>query len=249
MRKIILPFVSKIAFSPAVFSRIAGVTLATSLMAGCAFTQGSDISNPLTRKASWFSYLNADDLRVACSAGDAEGRIRLVYNADYYKEVRSFEIQPQAGFDQFNMVSRVFGPAEVSQINVDVNAPLGAFGGDEATDRLDRESYVRLTDALQSDGFGYQERDGLRLHSDDYYWVAIGCSSKQITLAAWTSAKDNLNALRFPTVLANLSGIERALPQPPAADAPKLPDPFYSKNDRDADSRNFYRTVRGNTLR
>lgn len=249
MRKIIARVVSKIATTPTVSCRIACVTLATSLLAGCAFTQGSDISNPVTRKASWFSYLNADDLRVACSAGDAEGRIRIIYNADYYKEVRSFEIQPKTGFDQFDMVSRVFGPAEVSQINVDVNAPLGVFGGQEATDTLDRDSYLRLTDALQADGFGYQDRDGLRLHSDDYYWIVIGCSSQNVTLAAWTSAKDDLRALGFPAVLDELSSIERDLPQPPAAGAVKQPDPFYSKNDRDADSRHFYRTVRGNMLR
>lgn len=249
MRKIISPFVNKIVAAPAVFRHVAGVTLATSLLAGCAFTQTSDISNPLTRKASWFSYLNADDMRIACSAGEAEGQIRMIYNANYYKEVRSYEVRPIAGLDQFDMVSRVFGPAEVSQINVDINAPLGAFGGQEATDTLNRASYLRLTDALQADGFGYQDREGLRLHSDDYYWVAIGCSSKNITLAAWTSAKDDLSALGFPPVLQSLSSIERDLPEPPEAGAPANPYPVSSSKERNSDSRHFYRTVRGNMLR
>lgn len=223
--------------------------MAASALAACTFTENSDISNPLVRKSSWFSYLNADDLRTACSAGDAEGRIRVVYNADYYKEVRTFDIVPQPGNTQFDLTTRVLGPIEVSQIDVEVNAPLGAFGGDVSTDVLDRDSYLALTDALQADGFGYQERDGLRLNSRDFYWVALGCSSGGMTLAAWTSAKDDLGNLHFPAVLEELSGIERTLPKPPAADAPDLPDPIYGKNDRNADSRHFYRTVRGNMLR
>ncbi|WP_404421055.1 hypothetical protein [Thalassospira australica] len=218
-------------------------------LSACSFTGTSDIENPLVRKGSWFSFINADDIRTACSAGDAEGRIRIVYNADYYKETRSFDLIPQTGSERFEMVSRIFGPLDVSQVNVEVTAPLGAFGGKESRQTLSRGQYLALTDALQADGFGYQSRDGLRLHSDDYYWVAIGCSSQNITLAAWTSAKDDLRALTFPNVIENLSGLEKPLPQPPAAGAPKLPDPFYSRNDKQAESRNFYRTVRGNQLR
>ena len=249
MRKKIMSVVSKISMKPSISKRkffsVAGVIA----LSACSFTGSSDIENPLIRKASWFSYLNADDIRTACSAGDAEGRIRIIYNADYYKESRSYDLIPQAGAQQFEMVSRIFGPLNVSQIDVEFNAPLAAFGGTESRDDLSRGQYIALTDALQANGFGYQNHDGLRLHSNDYYWIAIGCSSKNITLAAWTSAKDDLRALTFPGVLENLSGLEKPLPMPPAADAPKLPDPVYGKNDKKSESRNFYRTVRGNQLR
>lgn len=220
-----------------------------SFLAGCSYTKQQDISNPVVRKATWFSYLNGDDIRTACSAGEAEGRIRMVYNAKYYKETRSFDISPMRASDDFTMVSHIFGPIDVSAINVEANAPLGAFGGDQVTKTLSRQDYLRLTDALQQDGFGTQERDGLRLHSQNYYWVAIGCSQKHITLAAWTSAKDDLRSLHFPKVLSEVSGQTKPLPMPPAADAVKLPDPNYPENSKEAKNRNFYRTVRGNTLR
>ncbi|MCC9625520.1 hypothetical protein LPB41_27930 [Thalassospira sp. MA62] len=222
-------------------------------ISGCAFTSTSDISNPFVRKASWFSFLNADDLRTACSAGEpgSDGRIRLVYNADYYDEVRSYDIvpQPQSDNTRFDLTSRIFGPAEISNINVEVNAPLGAFGGELATRVLDRDSYLELTDALQADGFGTQQRDGLRLYAADHYWIAIGCSGGYVTLAAWTSDKDDLRDLTFPSIVNRLSGLDGDLPKAPDPNAPKYPDPIYSGNDHGADSRNFYRTVRGNMLR
>ena len=249
MRKKIMSVVSKIRTKSSILRGSALSAAGLIALSACSFTGTSDIENPLVRKGTWFSFINADDIRTACSAGDAEGRIRLVYNADYYKETRSYDLVPKNGAEQFEMVSRIFGPLDVSEVNVEVTAPLGAFGGTESRENLSRGQYLALTDALQSDGFGYQSRDGLRLHSDDYYWVAIGCSSQNITLAAWTSAKDDLRALTFPNVLENLSGLEKPLPQPPAFGTPKQPDPFYSKNDKQAESRYFYRTVRGNQLR
>ncbi|CAM3541272.1 hypothetical protein [Thalassospira profundimaris] len=218
-------------------------------LASCTFTQTSDVSNPLVRKASWFSYLNADDLRQACAAGDAEGQIRIIYNAEYYKEVRVFELTPYPGFEEFNLTTRVFGPIQVKEINVEVNAPLGAFGGEEAVDRIDRDSYLAITDALQAEGFGTQNRDGLRLYSDDFYWVAIGCSSGGITLGTWASGVDDLRALKFPEVLANLSSVEKDLPEPPAAENARSQSAAQMHHVQNSDSGEFYRTVRGNTLR
>lgn len=231
------------------WSRAGVAVLVVASLAGCTFTQTSDVSNPLVRKASWFSYLNADDLRQACQAGDAEGRIRIVYNADYYKDVHVFELDPYPGFEEFNLTTRVFGPLQIKNVNVELNAPLGAFGGEETVDRIDRDSYIAITDALQAEGFGTQSRDGLRLYSDDFYWVAIGCSSGGITLGAWASGVDDMRALEFPDVLASLSSIEHELPEPPAVENARsqgAANLHYIQND---DSRDFYRTVRGNMLR
>lgn len=218
-------------------------------LAGCTYTQTSDISNPLVRKSSWFSYLNADDLRLACQAGDAEGKIRIVYNAKYYDEVWAFELDPYPGYEEFNLTTRVFGPLQVKNINVELNAPLGAFGGQETIDRIDREAYLTITDALQAEGFGTQNRDGLRLYSDDYYWVAIGCSSQTVTLAAWASGVDDLRGLEFPDVLADLSSLEGDLPEAPSAENARSQGAAQLQYSQNSDSRDFYRTVRGNMLR
>ncbi|MEQ9128726.1 MAG: hypothetical protein RIF31_10700 [Thalassospira sp.] len=250
MVKLIAPLLNKISIKRANLNSLAVLTLAAVGLAGCTFTQNSDVSNPLVRKSTWFSYLNADDLRVACSAGDAEGRIRIIYNADYYKEVRVFELNPQLANQQFELTSRVFGPAQVSNINVEVTAPLGAFSGDVTTDVIDRDGYLKITDALQNDGFGtQQQRDGVRLYSDDYYWVALGCSSGYVTLGTWMSGVDDLQALTFPTVLSEMSSIESDLPKPPAKDKARSQSAAQSAAIMNDDSRTFYRTVRGNMLR
>ncbi|WP_245881093.1 hypothetical protein [Thalassospira marina] len=217
------------------------------ILGGCTYTATSDVANPVVRKASWFSYLNADDIRVACSAGEAEGKIRIVYNADYYKDVRTFDVTPQTGSDGFIIESHQFGPIDVSEMNVSVRSPLGAFSGEPVRNQMTRQQYLTLTDAMQQDGFGTQDRDGLRLQSEDHYWVALGCSQQHMTLAAWSSEKGDLRDLHFPVVLEKLSGQADPLPPAPDPDAAKNPDPFYG-NDKNMRDRNFYRTVRGNML-
>ncbi|OSQ44689.1 hypothetical protein THS27_05815 [Thalassospira sp. MCCC 1A01428] len=236
-----------IASKRAGFLKFVSAVSAAAILAGCSYTATSDIANPVVRKASWFSYLNGDDLRTACSAGEAEGRIRIVYNADYYKDVRTFDVTPQTGTDNFTMVSHMFGPLDVSEMNVSVRSPLGAFSGEPVRQTLTRQQYLTLTDAMQEDGFGTQNRDGLRLHSENYYWVALGCSQKQITLAAWANGDDDLRDLHFPIVLQKVAGQVDPLPPAPDPDVALSPDPTIG-HDRDEQDRNFYRTVRGNTL-
>ncbi len=250
MLKLIAPYLKKIGTHRTGLNGLGIMTFAAVLLAGCSFTQNNDIGNPLVRKSAWFSYLNADDLRTACSAGDAEGRIRIIYNADYYKEVHVFELDPKPGNQQFDLTTRVFGPLQVKQINVEITAPRGAFGGELATDVIGREDYIAVTDALQKDGFGTQQnRDGIRLYSDDYYWVAVGCSSGYVTLGTWMSGVDDLRALGFPTILSELSGIERKLPEPPARDKARSQATAQMQTIQNNESGTFYRTVRGNMLR
>lgn len=250
MVKLIVPLPNKIDAYRASIKKIGVVALAAVGLAGCSFTQNSDISNPLVRKSAWFSYLNADDLRTACSAGEAEGRIRVIYNADYYKEVRVFELNPKSDNLQFDLITRVFGPAQVKEINVEINAPLGAFGGEVATDLISYDDYIAVTDALQKDGFGTQTgRDGIRLYSDDFYWVALGCSSGYVTLGTWMSGVDDLPALGFPAVLAEFSGIDQKLPAPPAKDKARSQAAAQVNIIQNNESGAFYRTVRGNMLR
>ncbi len=49
------------------------------------------IDNPAVRKVAWFSYLDGNDIREAARPG-APDRFRLVYNGQYEKQIRSYEI-------------------------------------------------------------------------------------------------------------------------------------------------------------
>jgi hypothetical protein len=70
-----------------------------------------------------------------------------------------------------------------------------------------------------------------------------------VTLAAWTSGVDDMRALDFPDVLASLSSVGRDLPEPPTAENARSQGVAQLDYVQNNDSRDFYRTVRGNMLR
>src|SRR3546814_5070289 len=68
--------------------RAAAVLLPCLLLAACLYR--GNIDDPMTIKATWLSYLNGDDMRAACVEG-APLQYRLIYNADYDEQLRSYE--------------------------------------------------------------------------------------------------------------------------------------------------------------
>src|SRR5437762_456402 len=71
------------------FATIFGLALAASP----AFAQRADrkVEQPIVRSFNWFSYVGGDDIRAACGK-DGRDRLRLVYNAIYDEQVRTYEI-------------------------------------------------------------------------------------------------------------------------------------------------------------
>src|SRR3954471_11529521 len=65
-------------------------------MAGCAYhgDSATDIDNPAVQKFAWFSFLDGNDIREACAAlgPKAPARYRLIYNGQYEKQLRVYEI-------------------------------------------------------------------------------------------------------------------------------------------------------------
>src|SRR3546814_17861315 len=64
------------------------------LLAACLYR--GNIDDPMTIKATWLSYLNGDDMRAACVEG-APLQYRLIYNADYDEQLRSYEVTGTPG--------------------------------------------------------------------------------------------------------------------------------------------------------
>src|SRR5215510_5608925 len=58
-------------------------------VSACAYRGGID--NPVVRKTQWFSYLDGDDIRTYC-VENAPDSYRLVYNARYNEQLRSYEL-------------------------------------------------------------------------------------------------------------------------------------------------------------
>src|SRR6185312_8011996 len=72
------------------------LALAIGLMlggAGTASAQRADrnVDMPVVRSLNWFGYVGGDDIRAACRPG-GRSRVRLVYNALWEEQVRTYEV-------------------------------------------------------------------------------------------------------------------------------------------------------------
>ncbi len=59
------------------------------VVASCTYQGG--LENPVTRKFTWFSYVNGDDIRKVC-AGLGADRYRFVYNGIYQRQTRTYDV-------------------------------------------------------------------------------------------------------------------------------------------------------------
>src|SRR4051812_9607683 len=50
-----------------------------------------NVDQPIVRSLNWFSYVGGDDIRAACRTGE-RSRVRLVYNALWEEQVRTYEL-------------------------------------------------------------------------------------------------------------------------------------------------------------
>ena len=50
-----------------------------------------NVDQPIVRSFNWFAYVGGDDIRAACRPG-GRNRVRLIYNALWEEQVRTYEI-------------------------------------------------------------------------------------------------------------------------------------------------------------
>lgn len=147
------------------------------IAASPAIAQRADryVDRPIVRSFNWFSFVGGDDIREACGR-DGRNRLRLIYNAIYSEQVRTYEIFLQ--------------PDGTAGMNIGVLADQGVVsdlllrdGGDvlkpwsmRRGERLLRADETReLLGLLQaSAGFG-PPRDGMRLPDVDFWWTVASC--------------------------------------------------------------------------
>lgn len=167
-------------------------------LGGCA--AGGDVGNPLVRKATWFSYLNGDDLRAACRPGAPE-TLRLVFNGVYSEHVRLYEVH--SGTEGRWLATRIIpGDVDLSAVPVEgLGSLLDPWRGAATTVALAPEAWGALTKALARDGLDQPPPAGLELDSADHYWVVSGCLTGRVVFNAWARGEARYAALTFPTVL------------------------------------------------
>lgn len=177
-----------------------------SVLAGCSYTGAT--GDPVIRNLTWFSYLNGDDIRSACSA-ETPDRYRLIYNAQWDKQVRTYEITalhppvstPTKTGSVLNI--RVFVSSGV--INSYLDTLSGRAGGSAASVILGPVEMSEFRDKLATSGFDQPLPSSVWLRSDQFFWIGMACENGQFLHKAWpidpaTPAND-LARLTFPAFL------------------------------------------------
>lgn len=167
-----------------------------SLLTSCAYQSGQPgsttaIDNPVERKFTWFSYLDAADLRHSCNSGSPD-QYRFVYNGQYYDHLRTYEVSnthltARARGRSGNLLEMGFGSFEEL---------LGPWQFHRSDARLSSAEWSKLRDLLRQSGFGNTSQTGLRLHSQDFYWLVAGCQDGQFFINAWADKPQALPLAR-----------------------------------------------------
>lgn len=178
------------------------LVLAAILVAGCSY-QGT-IDQPITLKATWFSYLNGDDIRAACQPGAAP-RYRLVYNGNYDEQLRAYEVVGDGAGGAFYTV-RIQSGAGIDLTRFSLGNPQAMAGWRRAEDRMSPAELAGLEAALEASGGFAPAPTGLRLASEQFYWIVSLCRGGQFYFNAWLYPGARFERLSFVEVLLGHDG-------------------------------------------
>lgn len=169
------------------------------LAATGACTYGGGIDRPGIQKATWFSYLNGDDIRSSCAPG-ALPHYRMVYNGAYNEQIRSYEAVGDGAGGAY-LTARVQTGRGIDLSRLSIANPQASGGWTAEHVRLTPDEMAELEAALGRSGAFGPAPDGLRLASEEFYWILVGCRDGQIYFNAWLYPSDGFAALAFPAVL------------------------------------------------
>ena len=176
---------------------VAAVLALGALSAACTYR--GQIDQPLTQKATWFSYLNGDDVRARCQPGSGF-EYRLIYNGRYDEQIRSYEMVDD-GAGGARLTSRVQEGSGIDVTRLSVLNPLKPNAWTKAESALTPDERIRFENALEASGAGRATSDGLRLFSGEFYWIANICHDGVFVFNAWRYPSDRYEALAFPELL------------------------------------------------
>lgn len=187
-----------------------GIALLVAVSA-CAYR--GDIDNPAVRRFQWFSYVQGDDIEASCGEGTPDF-YRLVYNADFLEQVRSYEVTGDGSGGGWLIARAV--PNGAALANVTLTDLHGWWAWHRSEEPLDAATVADLHRRLTADGF-FERRDGLvRLNSRDFYWLVSACVDGKFERGAWLNGPIDLSALTFPALLYahDDTGLAVAAPRP-----------------------------------
>ena len=189
-----------------------GLAAALALLVAACASSGPDDGLGM-RKLSWFSYLDAGDLKADCAAGSPE-RLRLVLNADYAEHVRTYDLRTydlraDAKTGGAELVIRALTAANAANPGSS-GSPLDPWRGARQTVSLTPKQSAALQELIAASGAFAPPPVGLSLVSSDYYWLVAGCHLGHGFVTAFPLTGDEAPA--FAPALAALDGTGVAFP-------------------------------------
>lgn len=164
-----------------------------------ACTYRGQIDQPLTQKATWFSYLNGDDIRARCQPGSGF-EYRLVYNGRYDEQIRSYELRDDRAGGAY-LTARVQEGSGIDLTKLSVTDPFKNNAWTKSSKQLSPDQLIKLEQAFEESGAGKATSEGLRLFSGEFYWLANICYDGVFVFNAWRYPSPRFAELSFPDVL------------------------------------------------
>lgn len=204
---------------------VTAIGLAAAIV-GCSYR--GNIDNPVIRKVTWFSYLDGTDIRAACGESSPDA-VRLVYNARYQEQVRSYEITAD-GTGGAYLAARARGRANA--FNISLDDPFAPWRWRRSEAQLSPAEYREFLALLERSGQFSGAPVGLRLFSGDFYWVGSVCRNGAFAYHAWLYSKDGFAAVRFADFLFDRDRTEIAVNPPRRIPAGEYLGPMGRQEDQ-----------------
>lgn len=156
-----------------------------------------NVDLPIVRSVSWFGYVGGDDIRAACQPG-GRTHIRLIYNALWEEQVRSYDLFPQPDGTAGLNVGVLAEQGNVATLSIgnglDITNPWRMKKGQ----RLLSVGEMRdLLGALQASAAFGPPRDGLRLPDNDFWWAVSSCRDGVWGFQAYHYPTDGFANVKF----------------------------------------------------
>ncbi|MFN4284190.1 MAG: hypothetical protein ACK4NA_16285 [Alphaproteobacteria bacterium] len=177
------------------------LSVMTALTLGACAYGGERSSNPLTLSMTWFSYLDAGDLRKACAAGGPEA-YRIAFNGNYDEQLRTYDVTDVSGAGA-RMAVRVRGMTG-DVLGLRLEDPLRSWRGDQSVVSLSPADMAALRQSLADSGAFAPAPAGLELKAQGFYWIVAACQAGRFSYHAWQWPGAAYDRLSFPALLARL---------------------------------------------
>jgi hypothetical protein len=213
-------------------TRLVVLLFLTTVLAACQ-AQGP-AGNRADFRYQWLSYLQGDDMRATCRA-DGPDRLRLIYNADFNKEIRTYDLFIADGGTGVLDTRRWISSGNL--ISLSGGSLSSLLDGQTGQVSLSAEQVFELTGLVAESGFPGPVPVGASLRSDGYFWAGLACVDGVFGIQVWQG--DAMREIRFAGLLESWDPIAAPLPAASSASLPPLSS-VIAANRRNKDASLLY---------